>query len=1251
MLAICLFVWAISMAGCSDSSSSAPEKFQTEAFVLDEFQNLLDYIDSPTTELSDEQRKDFLSKVSDARDAYENGDPCEAADILSDYLDLAQGLRQDELVAIAEGLFNRGWLLNYNMLTSLLETCEGYEGFGRPPKVQISESNNEHIKGSFTFGVPSMWPAEDGGEVFTQVQLPGMPGPIGGPGLPAVPLYHRLIAMPRGAGVEITGTAHEGKTIYMNLYPVQIQPMDTDEEDPPFVKDDAVYATDAPFPGKVLSVKSVGYIRDVQIAEITCTTGQYNPSTDTFTLYDSVDFEVTYTGGTGKFLTEASNSPFDNTLTMVDGLVMNRDVLVDYIGPDVNNNRTGGEEFLILTHQDFLEAANNLAEWKNEQGILTHVYIVNDGEENPAPDTAEEINDLIEEHYNECLVRPSYVLLLGDAEFIPTFYVEDYSNPDRPTIGSDYPYSNIYDQGDLIDFMFPDIGVGRISVDTLAEANIVVNKIIAYEKTPPEVASFYENAAVVSQFQCCRSGHTGWAERTFVEASEFTRDVLLNHGYTVERIYTETGSSTAPRRYFDGTHLPVDLGLYSDFPWDGDTQDIIDAFTDPEGRFLITHRDHGSPEKWVHPLFTIDDILNNLGEQNPALLPVVFSINCSSGLFDNETCGGCQYTNSDGIYFCEALLRKGDGGAVGVFGATRGSPSWPNTYLTKGMIDAIWPDAIPDFGGDTPQRRLGDILNYGKLYMFRQMGAYMDVVSELWPGHEDIAITGTLNEFSLFHCFGDPTLEIWTAPPGGLPQDVVMQDTADGVRVGYAVDGAIVTVYQKTADGVVALGRGTIESGQADISYIQDPDDSYPIEISVSKAGYVAGVLTPLMEASASSLAFGSEGTELNLTVTNTGGGTLEWNLADTPDWLIPSAVEGEIAAGESEIVSISVDRTGLADGDYEHDLVFDTNVLNVESETLAVSVTMTVETSIPTFPLLVTGLTESYDENGDLTTGLLDDGYYQQGNAFSYTDNGDGSVTDQVTGLRWMQNGSDTEVTFSGAQSYCSAVTIDGGGWRIPNVYEYYTILNFSQENPAMEHTWFPPSTKSYYWTATPMAGYTSSVWSIREPYAGDNIFDSVSDTNYVRCVKETALEPPATGRFTDNGSGTVLDTWTGLVWEAASDHNGTSGHTWEEALSYCEGKTTLGRSWHLPNVKQMQSLLSKDVAEPAIDTGFFTNDSYTLWTSSTDAYTNSGSMELAWAASEGGYGDFVMAGVFKASSTDVSSRPMGARCVSCSW
>lgn len=407
--------------------------------------------------------------------------------------------------------------------------------------------------------------------------------------------------------------------------------------------------------------------------------------------------------------------------------------------------------------------------------------------------------------------------------------------------------------------------------------------------------------------------------------------------------------------------------------------------------------------------------------------------------------------------------------------------------------------------------------------------------------------------------------------------------------------------------------------------------------------------LTSSIEVSSDALSFGSEVTELNITLTNTGDKDLDWELADSyPDWISPSVMGGELLAGESEVVTITVDRTGLAEDLYEYDLVINTYFQNVDDATLSVFISMIVADDMMTLPLLKSGLTVSYDADGIEKNDLRDDGYWQYGEDFNYTDNGDGTVTDQVTSLRWMQNGSDSEYTFDEAQTYCADLTTDGGGWRIPNIYEYYTILNFSQENPAMDHTYFPESTKSYYWTSTATYDWSGRVWTIREPYADDNPYELMTVSRYVRCVKGNTLVPPDSNRFVASGSDTVTDTWTGLIWESASDHNDATGYTWEEAIAYCEAKTTAGLEWHLPNIKQVQSVLAKNAAEPAIDTTFFSNDSYTLWTSSTDAYTNGGSMEFAWAVSEGGYGDFVLASLFKISSSDDYSQPVGVRCVS---
>ena len=66
--------------------------------------------------------------------------------------------------------------------------------------------------------------------------------------------------------------------------------------------------------------------------------------------------------------------------------------------------------------------------------------------------------------------------------------------------------------------------------------------MIEYERSPPLDAAFYQNATMASQFQCCRDDviFPGTAQRTFAEVSEWTRNVLLARGYSVERIYEKT---------------------------------------------------------------------------------------------------------------------------------------------------------------------------------------------------------------------------------------------------------------------------------------------------------------------------------------------------------------------------------------------------------------------------------------------------------------------------------------------------------------------------------------------------------------------------------------------------------------------------------------------------------------------------------------------------------------------------------------
>jgi hypothetical protein len=73
--------------------------------------------------------------------------------------------------------------------------------------------------------------------------------------------------------------------------------------------------------------------------------------------------------------------------------------------------------------------------------------------------------------------------------------------------------------------------------------------------------------------------------------------------------------------------------------------------------------------------------------------------------------------------------------------------------MALGFFDALFPSTVPGFGSPTPTRRLGDVLLSGKAYMASQDG--LD-----GQGSGD-----TYFEHQLYHLLGDPSMQMWAAPP------------------------------------------------------------------------------------------------------------------------------------------------------------------------------------------------------------------------------------------------------------------------------------------------------------------------------------------------------------------------------------------------------------------------------------------------------------------------------------------------------
>jgi hypothetical protein len=171
-------------------------------------------------------------------------------------------------------------------------------------------------------------------------------------------------------------------------------------------------------------------------------------------------------------------------------------------------------------------------------------------------------------------------------------------------------------------------------------------------------------------------------------------------------------------------------------------------------------------------------------------------------------------------------------------GDTRNSPSWANNALTRGLFDATWPATVPDFGAATSHRRLGDILNWAKIYLATQVNA---------PQTAGSITTGEMGyEYNIWHVLGDPTLEMWTENPHRLtlPDGVAVRFDDEGVSVGYELDGAIVTALQPTKAGLVPIGRGRVGDGEAVLPYVRKPEPGAPVLFSVSFPNAVGGLLS-----------------------------------------------------------------------------------------------------------------------------------------------------------------------------------------------------------------------------------------------------------------------------------------------------------------------------------------------------------------------------------------------------------------------
>lgn len=271
-------------------------------------------------------------------------------------------------------------------------------------------------------------------------------------------------------------------------------------------------------------------------------------------------------------------------------------------------------------------------------------------------------------------------------------------------------------------------------------------------------------------------------------------------------------------------------------------------------------------------------------------------------------------------------------------------------------------------------------------------------------------------------------------------------------------------------------------------------------------------------------------------------------------------------------------------------------------------------------YPVVGTNQTQCYDDRGRAgcpAPGAPFAGQDAQhpGPAPQYRDNGDGTVSDTVTGLMWQREF--RQVSFAQAPRDAADSRVGGfSDWRVPTIKELYSLMDFSgasgtgQPGGASAPADAKPYLNSRFFRFEyPRQGryidaqYVTSTVYLGQTMGRDKSFFGVNFADgrikaypqdggpgkrqwYGRWVRGN----PAYGKndFSDNRDGTITDRATGLMWTkgdsgieplraaaaGARQHDGRLD--WGEALAFCQNLTHAKHDdWRLPNAKELHSIV----------------------------------------------------------------------------
>jgi hypothetical protein len=343
-------------------------------------------------------------------------------------------------------------------------------------------------------------------------------------------------------------------------------------------------------------------------------------------------------------------------------------------------------DYIIITHENFTQQAERLADFHRQHNDLETVVVSTEEVYNEFSSGKKDVaalRDFVRMFYereSDPDARPRYLLLFGDGSYDPLERLHPHSDfvPTYQTLNSYTPTAS-YVTDDFFALLdpgegqnaagLPDIGVGRLTIKSTAEADLVIDKIIRYSATD----DLTDTLNRISGSLPVVSNLSGWRNNISFIADDEDGNLHMKQADGISAVVDSLGYGVIEKLYFDA------FKQYTT-PQGPRYPDINHAIQERirKGALIVNYTGHGGETGWASE--------NVLGLQD------IFTWNNYFNLpvFVTATCEFSRYDDPGEVSAGEHILLHEKGGGIALFSTTRVAYAHSNEIINRFLLKSLF---------------------------------------------------------------------------------------------------------------------------------------------------------------------------------------------------------------------------------------------------------------------------------------------------------------------------------------------------------------------------------------------------------------------------------------------------------------------------------------------------------------------------------------------------------------------------------